>query len=203
MRALLGGIGTVRSVEDKLTAVSFSHLSGANGDTMNSINWVFFPKSAPAPDVARDVVTAFDAMSTKIDSESHDLGSDRVLALVAPELQSRGFVVETSKKASGKIRVPVLFGRGGRVEKSFDADAWDRDRRMVLEVEAGRGVLNNQFLKDFFQACMMFEVDYFGIAVRNTYKGNKDFETVEKFFETMYASNRLGLPLLGTLILGY
>ena len=36
----------------------------------------------------------------------------------------------------------------------------------VLEVEAGRGVVNHQFLKDLFQACMMYEVNYLAIAIR-------------------------------------
>ena len=55
--------------------------------------------------------------------------------------------------------------------KSFEADAWNIPEKMVLEVEAGRAVVNNQFLKDLFQACMMHDVDYLGIAVRNTYVG--------------------------------
>jgi hypothetical protein len=50
---------------------------------------------------------------------------------------------------------------------------------------------------------MMHDVLYLAIAVRNTYKGVKDFETVCKFFDTLYASNRLRLPLRGLLIIGY
>lgn len=30
--------------------------------------------------------------------------------------------------------------------------------------------MNNQFLKDLFQACMMQDVDYLVIAVRNEYR---------------------------------
>jgi hypothetical protein len=47
-----------------------------------------------------------------------------------------------------KIHVPVLFGANGKVEKSFDADAYSPKAGFVLEVEAGRAVANNQFLKD-------------------------------------------------------
>lgn len=50
---------------------------------------------------------------------------------------------------------------------------------------------------------MMQDVDYLAIAVRNVYRGNKDFETVLKFFDTLYASNRLTLPLKGILVIGY
>jgi hypothetical protein len=74
---------------------------------------------------------------------------------------------------------------------------------MVVEVEAGRGYLNNQFLKDLFQACMMHDVDYCAIAVRNRYITVNDYESVLSFFETLYASNRLKLPLKGVLLVGY
>jgi hypothetical protein len=50
----------------------------------------------------------------------------------------------------------------------------------VLEVEAARGVDNNQFLKDLFQACMMHDVQYLGIAVRNVYPQSPDFEKVNR-----------------------
>ena len=90
-----------------------------------------------------------------------------------------------------------MFGLNGKLEKSFDADAYHSEKGFVLEVEAGRGVVNNQFLKDLFQACMMRDVDFLGIAVRNIYKNGRDFDKVVKFFETLYASNRLVLPLKG------
>jgi hypothetical protein len=75
--------------------------------------------------------------------------------------------------------------------------------KMIVEVEAGRGYLNNQFLKDLFQACMMHDVEYCGIAIRNLYIGSSDFEQVASFFETLYVSNRLHLPLKGVLLIGY
>jgi hypothetical protein len=126
-----------------------------------------------------------------------------VLAVLRPGLEKLGFQVEAGKKLTEKIRVPVLFGRNGIVEKAFEADAWHRQNRMVIEVEAGRGYLNNQFLKDLFQACMMQDVDYCGIAVRNRYIENNNFENVVSFFETLHTSGRLSLPLKGVLVLGY
>ena len=93
------------------------------------------------------------------------------------------------------------------MEKSFDVDAWHKQERFVLEIEAGRATINNQFLKDLFEACLMHDVDYFCVAVRNTYRAanikNRDFETVRTYFETVYASRRLQLPLKGVMILGY
>lgn len=70
-------------------------------------------------------------------------------------------------------------------------------------MEAGRGVLNNQFLKDLFQACMMIGVNYLCVAVRLDYLKQPDYETVVTFFDTLYASDRLKLPLKGIGVIGY
>ena len=75
--------------------------------------------------------------------------------------------------------------------------------KIVIEVEAGRATENNQYMKDIFQACMMFEVEYLVVAVRNTYRGHKDFNIVYTFLETLYISSRLHLPLKGILLIGY
>lgn len=168
-----------------------------------SIQWQYYPKSDAAPDIANTVVTAFEVSADSIDSFQHNLASNDVLAVIAPHLQSVEFAVETGKKVSEKIHVPVLFGRNGKLEKSFEADAFHKGSRFVLEVEAGRGVANNQFLKDLFQACMMHDVQFLGIAIRNDYRGNADFDKVVRFFDTMYASNRMQLPLRGLLVIGY
>jgi hypothetical protein len=49
----------------------------------------------------------------------------------------------------------------------------------------------------------MDEVEYLAIAVRNVYANIPDFERVVTFFETLYASDRMQLPLKGILIVGY
>jgi hypothetical protein len=167
------------------------------------IQWQYFPKSRVAPPIADTVVAAFESVATAIDSSLYTLESNLVLQALAPSLISSGFKVESSKAKADKVKVPVLFGRNGRVEKSFDADAYHPEQGFVLEVEAGRGVVNNQFLKDLFQACMMHDVQYLGIAVRNIYRQSPDFEKVNRFFDTMYASTRLQLPLQGILVIGY
>jgi hypothetical protein len=167
------------------------------------INWTFFPRSDRPPQLAREIIQAFEQSIGDIDSATHDLGSDDVLAVLRPRLELLGFRVETSKLHADKIRVPVLFGRNGVLEKSFDADAYHEAAGFVIEIEAGRGVTNNQFLKDLFQACMMHDVMYLAIAVRNTYKKRKDFEIVERFFNTLYIGRRLQLPLKGLLLIGY
>jgi len=168
------------------------------------INWAYFPQSDRPPELTLSVVSVFESNAASIDSATHDTQiSNDVLAKLAGDLVSLGFVVETGKKREEKIHIPVLFGRNGAIAKSFEADAYHEAKGFVLEIEAGRGVTNFQFLKDLFQACMMHSVKHLGVAVRNTYRGSKDFEKVFSFFDTLYKSNRLALPLDGILLVGY
>ena len=168
------------------------------------INWMYFPKNKRPDSVSGLVVQAFQTVANDIDSTTHDKQvSDEVLEKVRPELEKCCFTVEKSKKKEDKISVPVLFGANGKVEKFFDADAYYDEAGYVIEVEAGRAVVNYQFLKDFFEACTMNDVDKLCIAVRNDYRGADDFEKVCTFFDSLYASGRLGIPLSGLLIIGY
>jgi hypothetical protein len=167
------------------------------------INWFYYPKSRRPSMLTASVVNAFETEAAAIDSAKYELSSSEVLAQVEPHLTQVGFRVENGEKTDGPVLVPVLFGLGGKTEKYFHADAFHEDEGFVVEVEAGRAVVNNQFLKDLFQACMMHEVYYVAIAVRNIHKGENDFEKVARFLDILYASDRLKLPLNGILLLGY
>ncbi|QDT39024.1 hypothetical protein [Stratiformator vulcanicus] len=167
------------------------------------INWIYYPKSDQPTSLSLQVVKVFEDVETAIESGVSGKSSNEVLAMLRPGLEQVGFTVESGKKASERIAVPVLFGRNGKPEKSFHADAYHEKEGYVIEVEAGRGVVNNQFLKDLFQACMMHDVEFLSIAVCNWYGSNRDFESVERFFDTMYTSQRLQLPLKGILLVGY
>lgn len=167
------------------------------------ITWAFYPKSAEPTLIARQVVGAFEDAQPQITSTKHKLNSNGVLAHVKDGLGELGFNVEACQKAAEKIRIRLLFGRKGRPEKSFDADAFHAGEGFVIEVEAGRAYTNHQFLKDLFEACMMHNVHYVAIAVRQDYRKHRDFEAVCTFFDTLYASGRLSLPLRGVLLLGY
>ena len=155
----------------------------------------------------QNVVSIFEKNFIEIDSEKHTYDSNGVLEIVRSDLEKNGYQVETSKKKEGKIHVPVLFGMNGKLDKYFEADGLNAEYKTVIEVEAGRGYANNQFLKDLFQAIVMHNIDYLIIAVRNIYKTrsskSKDFEKIMSFIDTLYASERLVLPLKGILILGY
>ncbi len=167
------------------------------------INWQYYPKSDSAPEHMLNLIDVFKQNEVTIDSAHNTLQSPAVLSILEGGLLEKGFEVEKSKKAKDKIRVPVLFGRNGRHEKSFEVDAYQKGTNTILEVEAGRAVSNYQFLKDLFEACMMHNVDYLAIAVRKIYKQSSDFEKVITHFDTLYASGRLILPLKGVLIIGY
>lgn len=167
------------------------------------INWQFFPKSKIIPNHLIEVLSVFEQNEELISSDSFKHGSNEVLEHIRNSLELINYKVEKSKKSNDKIKVPVLFGPNGKLEKYFDADGYNEITKTVMEVEAGRAVTNYQFLKDLFQACMMYEVDYLVIAVRKDYRGNPDFQNVITFFDTLYASGRLQLPLNGILVVGY
>ena len=171
------------------------------------INWQYFPKSSATPSHLKEVVDVFDLHSNNIDSQKHTYDSNGVLEIIRKGLETCNYTVEKSKKKEDKIFVPVLFGMNGKLDKYFEADGLNELTKTVIEVEAGRGYANNQFLKDLFQASVMHDIDYLIIAVRNIYKtkstSSKDFEKVISFIDTLYASDRLTLPLKGILIIGY
>lgn len=167
------------------------------------INWQYFPKSDKVPNHLSEVINVFRDVELDIDSKLHQHTSNEVLSLLRTRLEKIDFLVEKSKKRSGKIHVPVLYGKNGSLEKFFEADGLNLRTKTVIEVEAGRGVTNHQFLKDLFQASVMHDIEYLIISVRNIYRTSKDFEKVITFMDTLYSSNRLQLPLKGILIIGY
>lgn len=167
------------------------------------IQYQFFPRSNSLTIDIEKVIDCFRASATEIDSESNEHPSNQVLAILRPALEKIGFTVESGKKEDEKIEVPVLFGKNNSVDKMFLADALSKNKKVVIEVEAGRAVTNNQFLKDIFQASMMFGVEYLVLAVRSSYRKSNDFEKVYSFLETLYISNRITLPLKGILLIGY
>lgn len=167
------------------------------------LRYQLFPRSVGIDDTLQKVIDCFNCHITEIESPAQNLTSNEVLNVISPELKDLGFRVEESKASEDIIKVPVLFSLNNRIDKFFDADAVSNDGRIVIEVEAGRAYSNNQFLKDVFQACMMYGVDYLIIAVRNDYRGHADFDTIFNFFETLHINGRLQLPLKGIVLIGY
>ena len=168
------------------------------------LNYQFFPKTKQMPEHLLQVIQVFERVYKTINSDYNNLHSNEVLSIITKPLQDLYFDVE---QKGHNIEVPVLFGRNGVVAKSFEADAYNQATKTVIEVEAGRALTNHQFLKDLFEACMMNEAEYLVISVRNIYATkssiSKDFEKIEQFFDTLYQSERLKLPLSGILLIGY
>lgn len=167
------------------------------------LRYQLFPRSVGITIELQQVIQCFEVVYEDVKSPDHSLNSDGVLAHLRPHLEQLGFRIEAGKTKGEKIPVPVLFGLNNHIDKSFAADGLSADGRIVLEVEAGRGVVNYQFLKDIFQACLMHNVEYLALAVRNNYRGHDDFQAVHTFLETLYISSRLPLPLKGIVLIGY
>lgn len=168
-----------------------------------NILYQFFPRSMGLIEPMEHIVNVFKEVEFKISSSTNDLKSDDVLSIVRPGLEKIGYCVELNKKEEGKIKVPVLFGCNNSIDKHFYVDVISADKKTVIEVEAGRATENHQFLKDIFEASMMFGVEYLVIAVRKIYRSHNDFERIYPFLETMYITNRIKLPLKGILLIGY
>lgn len=172
---------------------------------MSALRWKSYPVSHRPPEFLPDLLKTFSEIWPRLNSEDNSLISNDALALLAPGFARLGFQVETGKSADKKVSVPVLFGENGKVIKSFNADAYLEDAGIVIEVEAGQAVDNHRFLKDLFQACVMQGVNHLVIAVQTHYgkKKRDDYRTVERFFDTLYQSGRLQLPLVSVVIVGY
>ena len=167
------------------------------------INWSFFPKTDPLPKELKSSITVFESHFKTIDSSKNDLNSNQVLAEVASNFIQLDYEVETGKKASEKIRVPVLFGNQGNVNQAFEVDGYHRENQIVLEIEAGRAYTNHQFLKDIFEASVMVDVNYLVLAVRTIYNGHEDYKKITDWLDTLFITNRIKLDLKGILVIGY
>ncbi|AVK95638.1 hypothetical protein FCT18_17485 [Lysinibacillus sphaericus] len=112
-----------------------------------TVNYQFYPKNNRLPDFLKCVVEVFKEMTMIISPTNRKYKSDVILGECKDGLLKLGYRVEGNHNTDGKyIEVPVLFGRNNALEKSFLADAFNEELKSVIEVEAGREVLNNKFL---------------------------------------------------------
>ena len=167
------------------------------------IRWTYYPNSTKLPAHLEKVVDVFRSKEDGITSDTNTLPSNAVLSCVSDGLEAVGYSVEKSKAKKDLIRVPILYGENGVETLAFEVDAYNHTERTVIEVEAGRGFTNYQFLKDFFECCMMQDVDYFCVAVRKVYRKHQDYACICGFFSALFASGRMSLPLKGILVIGY
>ena len=173
-------------------------------DHIVQILYQFYPKTKELPNHLSRVVGVFIKNKEKLSTSTrHKLNSNQILALLAEDLKSVNYKVELGKAKRDKINVPVLFGKNNVPEKAFEVDAYEPKSKTIIEIEAGRAVTNYQFLKDFFEAMIMSGIDYLVIAVRLTYRKNRDFDSVTKFFDVFYSSDKVQHQLKGILVIGY
>jgi hypothetical protein len=109
----------------------------------STIRFSSFPRTAPPPTWAGDVVRVFEAHEARIatSGQRNALNSDQVLEVLRRDLEGLGFQVEASKKKADKIERPVFYGENGLPEVRYEIDAYHSGWHCGLEVEAGRGWL--------------------------------------------------------------
>ena len=167
------------------------------------LQYQHFPKSVGITEDIQRVIKCFKDTYDQIESPKNKLKSDEVLKILRPHLEDIGFRVEAGKAKAQKIPVPVLFGLNNKADRSFEVDGISSDKKIVLEVEAGRAFTNFAFLKDIFEASMIDGVEFLVVAVRNRYRTSNDFDKIYKFLEILYISNRIVFPLKGITLIGY
>lgn len=167
------------------------------------INWYYYPKIDKIPEHLMEIFEVFKNHKNDIKSPEKTLSSNKVLSIIAEDLEALDFQVEKSKEKENKIEMPVLFGKNGKIEKRFFIDGYNKNTHTILEVEAGTAISNNSFLMDLIKSCLIKEAQYFVIAVRNRYRGSTNFKKVATFYNAIYTTDRLKLPLKGILLIGY
>ena len=153
---------------------------------MASIVYSSFPRTEPPKPFAVSVVDVFRANADRISTVELEKGleSNEVMYELADGLEGLGFQVERSKKAADKIHRPVFFGDNGEPVVQYQIDAYHKEWRCGLEIEAGRAWMGNAVYRDLIQSLVMVELDHLILAVPQTYKylsggkpmKSKDFE---------------------------
>ena len=178
----------------------------------SSIRWTSYPRTESPPSFVTKIVEVFRKHEAKISTRELKKGltSDVVLSILAVDLEGIGFLVERGKRKAQKITRPVFFGDEGSPTVRYEIDAYHPDWKCGLEVEAGRGWMGNAVYRDLIQASVMVDVDFFCIAVSNTYKykssgsthSSKDYENTVKLADALFGHTRIQLPY-NPIVLGY
>lgn len=141
---------------------------------------------------------------------SKGLTSDAILRLMALDLQTVGFNVETGKHKHEKIERPVFYGENGTPTLNYQIDAYHSGWRLGLEIEAGRAWMGNAVYRDLIQAAVMVGVDILVLAVPNVYKyysngkplASRDYENTTSVADALYGHNRIRMPYR-LVVIGY
>lgn len=179
---------------------------------MSYPRWQYFPSYSQPPRWVADFVDAVAGSRTHLDStQVTGLTSDAALRALSDRLQELGYEVETGKKASEKIRRPVLFGEDGIERVSYEIDAFHDDLGIAVEVEAGRGARGNAVYRDLIRTSLIVGARFLVLGVMNEYhhmSGGRpvvvrSFDEARELLDAVFASGRLQLPFEGVLLFGY
>lgn len=172
----------------------------------NHINWAYYSnqETNSVDSTSQALICIFESFNSTIRKRYANLSSNNVLELIRPSLIDIGFRVEGEINNLGQRRIRIgLKGLDGNTVKEYYVDALNEQARYIIEVEAGQAIDNYKILKDLFEACVYPDSDYLCIAVRNVYIKDHDFEKARQIMDSLYASKRLIIPLMGVLIIGY
>jgi hypothetical protein len=168
------------------------------------MEYIYFPLNESIPENFNNLIEIFSSNHKIINSINDDnenrRNSDAVLKVLAPQLESVGYLVEKSKKSDDKI---AFVYKDDTVSLTFEADAFHKEHKIAIEVEAGRAWDNKQFLKDIFEACLIDDIEYMVVAVRLLYRGRNDFDKVSSWLRAIYSSKKITLSFKGLLLIGY
>lgn len=174
--------------------------------------WAYYPPSDRPDAWAWDFVEVVSGAQSAIDSAAAaHLTSDDVLRQLRPGLEGFGYLVESGKRRSEKIRRPVLFGEQGAELVAYEVDAVNEALGIVVEIEAGRGARGNAVYRDLIRASLIVGADFLALGVMRSYRhlsGGKEMEVAsyrdaKAQLDAIYASGRLHLPFKGVLLFGY
>ncbi|MDT7602399.1 MAG: hypothetical protein QOF61_396 [Acidobacteriota bacterium] len=178
----------------------------------SSIRFSTFPQTEPPPAFTSELVSVFEAHEPLIATLSlaKGLTSDAVLSVLRNDLVKAGFEVEGGKRQAQIIERPVFYGENGIPTVRYQIDAYHREWKCALEIEAGRAWMGNAVYRDLIQASVMVNVDYLVLAVPQAYKYlagnqpkiNKDYDNTRSLAEALYGHTRFRLPY-NLIVLGY
>jgi len=176
---------------------------------MDYPEWSLFPRHLSSPVWVEEFIQIVQKNQPEINSYEHNkFESDAVLKALEPDLESKGWQVETGKKDKQKIFRPVLYGDGGKTRVSYEIDGWNPEHKIVLEVESGRGWQGNAFYRDLIRTSIIQDADFLILGMRLSYsygnvKNQNDYLKAKEQLDAVYASGRLSLPFKGILIFGW
>jgi hypothetical protein len=173
--------------------------------------WIYYPNREAPPTWVTEFISIVEASRQNIDSSVvHEppLTSDIVLRHLQPGLELGGYSVESSKKRTGKIRRPVLFGEGGVERVAFEVDAVHQELGVLVEVEAGRGAMGNAVYRDLVRSSLIVGAQYLALGVMTEYRYSassvsQSYRDSKELLDAVFASGRLKFPFEGILLFGY